>query len=101
MRKSLCLLFLSTALLSGCVTVPNVRQCTVAGMLAAGMDCAETNTGAVSQLSLDETILFLEPNETRAGAVCISAVDRAREKDAMERACRLLGNKCKFEGGRK
>lgn len=99
MHKILLLSFLITAPFSGCVTIPNVKQCTVAGFLAAGMDCSTTNTAVKSQMTLDETIGFLEPDELqgRSGAICISAADRAREKDALERACRLLGRKCSYE----
>jgi hypothetical protein len=98
MQKLLWLSFFSFAA-SSCVTVPNVTGCTVAGKLAAGMICAETQTGVTSELTLDQTVLFLEPsqNPQRAGAICMSADDYAKEKQALEDACRQLGNNCSRE----
>ena len=95
MRKMLWpVLFVLT--LSACVTIPNTRKCSVAGLLDAGMICAETITGKTSEMNLLETIEFLEPQPegARAGAICQSAEDYRREKDALEQACRMLGNRC-------
>ena len=103
---------LLSLLLSSCVTVPvpNTKECQVAGILSAGMNCAETITHKISELNLAETIDFLEPQPerqdpsdptktlpARAGAICRSADDARKQKDALDIACRLLGNKCTKE----
>lgn len=82
---------------SACVSVPNTKACSVAGKLAAGMICAETISGKTSEMTLDETIVFLEPTDKRAGAICKSADDSNKEKTALEKACRELGNRCTYE----
>ena len=92
---------------SGCVTVPNVRSCQVAGVLAAGMICAESQTGITSDMDLQQTIDFLEPQPerpdpantavtlpARAGAVCRSTDDERRMKETLEKLCRQMGTKC-------
>ena len=106
----LVMLFLSSFGLSSCVTIlPNTTECRVAGVLAAGMDCAETLTPNTKQMTLDETIEFLEPQaekidpETgavipaRPGALCRSAEDFRRQKDVLEILCNKAGNKCTKE----
>lgn len=97
-------------LANSCVTVPNIRGCTVAGFLEAGANCSTSNTGVRSTLTVAELIYMLEPQlektdpvtgvvtPKRAGAVIISAEDYKRAKDAQELACRLLGRKCDYEG---
>lgn len=97
MQKLLCLTLLVIA--ASCVTVPNTRIYSVAGQLDAGMIGAETNTDWTGDLTLDETITFLEPAEDRAGAICMSAYDWNRMKTALEAACRSMGKKCKYETG--
>lgn len=92
MLKSLLLsLFLLTA---SCVTLPNNKLCSVSGVLADGAICATSISHETSELTLDEFILFLEPTEARGGAICQSAEDWGRLKTALEKACRLLGNRC-------
>lgn len=98
MQKLLCLTLLAIAG-SSCVTVPNSRIFTVAGKLDAGMVGAETNTDWTGDMTLDETISFLEPTDARAGAICMSAYDFNRLKTALEQACRAVGKKCKYERG--
>lgn len=94
-------LLCATALLSsGCVTVvPNSTLCTTAGTLDGGMICSDTNRPVSTELNLDQTIQFLEPQAEppRAGAVCMSAKDWAELKTAIEQACRQAGSKCKYE----
>jgi hypothetical protein len=95
---SLCALAL---LLNACVSVPNTAVCTVPGLMSDGMICAETNTGKTSEMTLDDTVTFLEPEtepSPRAGAMCMTANDWNRMKTALEQACRMLGNKCTYEG---
>ncbi len=104
MQKLLCLTLLVIAA-SSCVSVPNTRIYTVAGQLDAGMIGAETNTDWTGDLTLEETITFLEPflgndeHPARAGAICMSAYDWNRMKTALEQACRAMGKKCKYETG--
>lgn len=88
------LLFILTA--SGCVRIPNIRACSSLSTLADGASCAETLTGKETEMTIDEYIIFLEPNEeeARAGAVCMSAFDFKQYKTALELACRLLGPRC-------
>lgn len=92
---------------SGCKTVEikNTRECVVAGVFQAGMDCATTNTSQISQMDFEQMIVFLEPQgerlnaagkklPPRAGAVCRSDDDFTSQKIALEQACVLLRDKC-------
>lgn len=110
MRKPLFLGLFVLATLNGCVTIPNTTACTVAGVLAAGSICSETQTNVTYDMTLDETIDFLEPQlerpdpknpgkilPARAGAVCQSASDWNKNKTALEVACRELGKRCSYE----
>jgi hypothetical protein len=99
---------LSLCLLPSCQTVktPNARACTVAGVFQAGMDCAESNTGKISELDFEQMIEFLEPQPERvdratgktlpprAGAVCHSDDDFTKLKVALEQACVILRKRC-------
>lgn len=91
----------------GCKTVPikNTRECVVAGVFQAGMDCATTNTSQTSQMDLEQMIVFLEPQgerlnaagkklPPRAGAVCRSDDDFTSQKTSLEQACALLRDRC-------
>lgn len=109
------LLFVLTALsFTGCVTgsvsIPNGTACSLAGKWEAGAFCAETITGIKSELTLDEYLDFLTPQDerpdpldptktlpARAGAVCQSTFDWGRQKTALEQACRILGKRCPYE----
>lgn len=84
----------ATAALNGCekVEFPDVRLCSLAGVIAAGMDCSHTGHDEDSELDAKEMIDFLE-----GGAICMSAEDRKKEKTAAEQACVLLGSRCTFE----
>lgn len=104
-------LFGLALLCSACnVVVPNVRICHVAGVLDAGSNCAETNTGTTSEMNFDETLDFLEaqperpdpatPGQmlpARGAAACMSADDFGRLKTSIELACRMLGKRCTYE----
>jgi len=109
-------------ILSSCagVEIPNTKEATVAGVIQAGMDIAETNTGKIHQLTMVEAFDFLEPqNErycipvpgfnvcaesptegevvhlpARAGAICRSDEDFTAQKNALEKACALLRDRC-------
>lgn len=102
------------------IQAPNAVFCTASGHLFVGLDCAETNTGRISALSYLETIDFLEPQHerecvpvpgfnvcadnqdqglkvklpARAGAVMESDADFTAQKNAFEKACVELGNRC-------
>lgn len=93
MRLLLSLSVTALLALNGCVTIPNTRECYVpGGKILAGMDCADSNTGAKSRLTYEETIAFI-----KAGAVCRSSSDFNRQKTALEEACRILGMRCSYE----
>lgn len=77
--------------------------------MAGGMICAETLTDNTSEMTLEETITFLEPQDetydettkittsSRAGAICQSAADWSSLKTSLEVACRMLEDKCTYE----
>jgi hypothetical protein len=119
-------LFALAVVLNSCVTIiPNTTECSVAGVLAAGMDCAETLSSMTYELNLDQTIDFLSPQlarecvpipgttictnldpapdrpsvrlPARAGAVGRSAEDAEKIKTALDQACRRLGRQCSHE----
>lgn len=64
----------------------------MAGILAAGMNWAQTGSQETGEIDVKETIDFLE-----AGAICMSSEDRRKEKVAVEKACYLLKDRCTFE----
>jgi hypothetical protein len=101
MRPLLASSVTAALLLNNCaVVVPNTRPCHVPGVLSAGMDCAETNTGVKSRMTVEQAIAFIEPETSpspRAGAVCQSAEDYEKNKTIIEQACRLLGKRCTYE----
>jgi hypothetical protein len=121
-RKLLTILLVSCGTIASCVTVPSTKVCAVAGKMAGGAVCAETETNVQTQLDLDELIDLLEPQEARTcvpvpgmsvcasrqvgtpvalpkrgAALIISADDFAKIKTALEQACRELGNSCSYQ----
>ena len=91
--RRLLLSLAATALLSSCkVEFPDTKQCSVAGIFAAGMDCSHVGHDENTEMDAREMIDFLE-----AGAICMSSEDRSAEKTAIERACTKLGGGCSFE----
>lgn len=78
---------------SSCVTIPNLNVCSPAGVIQAGADCAETNTGRTSEMTQAEFMALIE-----GGGVCMSALDYSRLKTAVEQACKELGKRCSYEG---
>lgn len=82
-------------MLSACahVEIPETEGCVVAGVLAAGADCA-TTAGVTREMTVDEFITWLEPNEERGAAVCQSAADYVKIKIALEQACEILKTRC-------
>lgn len=98
---------MSLAALVSCanVQVANTEVCAVAGVMAAGMDCAETLSQKTRSMDLTETIKFLEPQladpvkktPARGAAMCQSADDWNKQKTALESACKILGKSCTYE----
>lgn len=84
-------------LVSGCVTIPNSRRCAIAGVITAGAICAETQTNKTYDLDFAQTLDLLEPHDGKPGAIIIPFDDYMAEKQAYEKACRLLGNRCQRE----
>ena len=100
MQKLLLLSLLLTTASCQTVGIQNTEECSVAGTIAAGMNCAETLSGKKREMTMDEMIVFLEPQASptpRSGAICRSAEDFLKQKNALEQACRILGDKCSFE----
>jgi hypothetical protein len=95
------LLLLSSCLLvlCSCITIPNTKACSVAGVMSAGAICATTITHETSDMTLDEFLDFLEPQEStgKGAAICQSAEDWNKMKTALETACRMLGKRCSYE----
>lgn len=75
----------------------------MAGIMAAGMDCAHTRADETRSMTLDQTLEFLEPRigskgvPERAGAMCMSADDYTKQKTDLEIICRKLGDQCTYE----
>jgi len=99
MRKKKNYLSLLGLITSACATIPNTRVCTVAGSISAGMNCAYTLSKKTEEMTVDETFYFLEPRDSpaRSGAICMSAFDYAKFKNALEQSCHLLGSRCQKE----
>lgn len=98
MAKLISLSFLICALPS-CVTVPNVKGCSVAGRLSAGATCAESLSQKTSEMTLHEFLTFLEPDQAtqKGGAICFSSVDAQKLITALLQACQKAGSFCKRE----
>lgn len=81
------------------IQVPNTEVCTVAGVMAAGADCAYTLSGEKRSMNLDQWVEFLEPElkTDRGSALCQSAEDWNRQKTALEQACKKLGKGCTYD----
>lgn len=85
-------------LLTSCVEIPDVTVCTIAGSLAAGADCATTNTGEVSELTTQQYFDFVLPGPDQGGAACMSAEDFVKIKTAIQQLCKKRGANCTYEG---
>ena len=77
--------------------MPNIKICSVAGIIGAGANCAYTLDSRTEEMNLDQLIDFLEPNEEteKAGAMIMSAKAFQKIKTEFEKACRRLGGRCK------
>lgn len=95
----LILLALGTSLsLSGCkVEIEDTEECAVAGTMSAGMNCAWRISGQTREMTFEQMIEFLEPTDTRAGAICRSAEHARKQQTALKQACRKLGKACTLE----
>lgn len=99
MRRTSLLLPLTLSLIS-CgpkVEIPNIEICAIAGLISAGADCAKTLTDDTRSMTLTETLDFLEPREGKAAALCMTAIDFNKLKNALEKACEILGSDCTRE----
>jgi hypothetical protein len=90
--KKLWLLLFISLVNTGCVTIPNVEVCSVAGSMTAGSDCDQTLVSSPKRISLEETVAVLE-----GGGVFMTADAFGQMKTALEEACRELGKRCKKE----
>ena len=92
------------------VQIPDVKVCAVAGVMAAGADCAYTLSDTVEEMTLEQFLEFLEPQPerpdpsdptktlpARGPALCQSTDDYTRVKIALEQACKKLGTSCSKE----
>lgn len=98
-------------LLVSCVDIKiqDTEVCTVAGKLIAGGDCAHTLKPDTRQMSFEEFVKFLEPQEeiknekgeiiqaARGPALCQSSNDWNKMKTTLEQACELLKDRCTYE----
>lgn len=93
-------LYSFTLILSACsISQPNVKICSVAGVMSAGADCANTLNDTTEEMNLDQWITFLEPQiePPRGAALCMSSVDFTKVKNFIDQACAKLGTSCKKE----
>lgn len=91
------LLLLSLSVSCSSVLIKNTELCAVAGDLSAGAICANTLKPDTRDMTLDEFIVFLSPNEKKGAAICTSSHDFNEMKTSLEVACRLLESKCSYE----
>ena len=79
--------------------MPNIRGCSVNGSLEHGAMCAHSLSEGFEEMTPLEFINFLEPNpnENRGGPICISSEDFMKLKNTIEKACKKLGNSCRYE----
>lgn len=79
----------------GSVKLHDTRACAIAGVVEAGADCVTSLSGKKYQLTFDELIDLLQPNEERGGAIIIPVEDFIELKNTIEIACKKL--RCKKE----
>lgn len=93
----LCVLaFPSVSCAGGSLVIKHRTACQVAGSLDAGAICASSR-GAQTELSLEQTISFLEPTQDKAAAIMISFEEFSRMKFEIDYLCRLAGSRCQIE----
>lgn len=91
--KILLSLFAIQALSACAVKFPDVKTCTVAGVILAGADCDYTGHAEPSEMGMEAFINWLEDEQ----ALCVSSKDYVRQKSAAEQACTKLGPSCSYE----
>lgn len=105
---SLSFVTIALALLSGCSTaikkqvelkLEDQQVCFVAGIMAAGANCAHTISGETYELSLPELIKMLEPSkaENRPGAAIMSADHFNKIKTSLDIVCASIGEFCTLD----
>lgn len=96
-RNLLLILCSLLLLLSSCasVTLPDTEICVVKGQLQHGMICSTTLSKKEREMDFDQTIDFLQANESHGAALCQSSKDWLELKNALETACLLLAGRCK------
>ena len=89
--------------------IENTELCSVAGVLSAGMDCANTHNKQTREMNLSETIDWLQASDEvkdkngkviqpkKGAAVCQSAEHFNSFKTSLEVACKMLGSNCSYE----
>jgi len=67
--------------------------------MSGGGACAKTLTDETRTMTLDEWILFLEPDIAtgKGAAICMSSQDYQETKTALQQACYKLGRWCTKE----
>lgn len=91
------------------IKIEETELCSVAGVMAAGMNCAKTLSPDTREMDLQETLQFLEPQAAvydekgkllspeKGPAICASMDDFNKQKTALEIACIALGSLCTYE----
>lgn len=91
---------MSLVLVSSCgsIKIENAEVCSVKSFLQDGMFCAETLTQNKRELTFDEMVEFLEPNQDtmKGAALCMSLFQWNQMKTSLEQACELLDDRCTY-----
>jgi len=97
-KLSLLLLF-SLSVSCSSVLIKNTELCSVAGDMSAGAICANTLEKETREMTLEEFIVFLSPNEkeNKGAAICTSSHDFNEMKTSLEVACSILEDQCSYE----
>ena len=82
---SLCALMFNSC---GGVEIKDIEVCTIERQIDAGATCATSNSQRLRSVGIDELIAFLEPNDERPGALCISTSDWVSLKISLEQLCK-------------
>lgn len=106
---NLAILLLILSLLTACkeIQIKDAKDCTTAGIIQAGAECATTLSHQKTSMTYEEFVYFLEPQHEheengnvipkRGGAICRSVDDYINAKNALEQACIELKNRCTYE----
>lgn len=90
-------LWLSTfVLVSGCaVTIPDVELCSSIG--SRGAICQNTNSENKRRMSFDQWYDFLEADQDKGPALCLSSTDFTALKTSIQTLCKNAGRRCTYE----